>query len=59
MLTSVDLERSVDGKESIKVQSSSHKTSNVVLFKSSEKIKEDSRQQAIEAIRKRSQQLHW
>ena len=54
MLTSIDVEN-----KNIKVQSNSTAKSNVINFKSQKVLESESRQKAIEAITKRSQQLHW
>lgn len=59
MLISMDVERNVGENKSVKIQSNSTSRSNVINFKSQQTLESESRQKAIEAIRKRSQQLHW
>jgi len=59
MLTSVDVERNIDESKNIKELSKTSSYSNVVRFKSQEALESESRQKAIDAIKKRSQQLHW
>jgi hypothetical protein len=59
MLTSIDVERNVVENKNVKVQAKSTGQSNVINFKSQNILESESRQKAIEAITKRSQQLHW
>jgi len=59
MLNSIDIERNIDENKNIQVKSNSSNESNVVSFKSQKTLESESRQKAIETIRKRSQQLHW
>ncbi len=65
MLTLIDAECNVDVNKNIGVQSNvvvksnTSELSNVLQFRSQEIIETESRQKAIEAITKKSQQLHW
>ena len=59
MLTSINVERNVNIKADAQLQSNNTKRSNVLSFKSSEVREAESRQKAIEAIQKRTKQLHW
>ncbi|NQY65159.1 MAG: hypothetical protein HRT38_15835 [Alteromonadaceae bacterium] len=65
MLILIDVERNVDVNKNVKVQSNSTddlnsiRQFNVINFKSKEILELESRQKAIEVIRKRTKQLHW
>lgn len=59
MLTVIDTEYSVDVNKNFDAQSSVASPSNVIRFQASEDLEVKSRQKAIEAIKKKSQQLHW